>query len=90
MVPRRKGLDYRMDEFEAGKQKFLELVKTIDSGVEVVIPTTPSNSQFLISLTKGSNRKFIMVPEDDILDIPTEDDIVTKVTNMLKNEISSL
>lgn len=79
-----------MDELEAGKQKFMELVQNIDSAVEVVIPTTPSNSQFLISLTKGSNRKFIMVPEDDILDIPTEDDIVTKVTTMLKNEISSL
>lgn len=79
-----------MDELEAGKQKFLEVVKDIDSAVEVVIPTAPSNSQFLISLTKGPNRKFIMVPEDDLLDIPTEDDILAKVTTMLKDEISGL
>ena len=79
-----------MDELEAGKQKFLEMITNIDSAVEVVIPTVPSNSQFLISLTKGPNRKFIMVPEDDILDIPTEDDILGKVTAMLKEEISAL
>jgi hypothetical protein len=79
-----------MDEFEAGKQKFLEIITSIDSTVEVVIPTVPSNSQFLISLTKAGNRKFIMVPEDDILDIPTEDDILGKVTAMLKEEISAL
>ena len=40
-----------MDELETGKQKFLEVVKDIDSAVEVVIPTVSSNSQFLISLT---------------------------------------
>ena len=79
-----------MDELETGKQKFLEVVKDIDSAVEVVIPTVSSNSQFLISLTKGPNRKFIMVHEDDILDIPTEEDILAKVTIMLKNEISAL
>jgi len=79
-----------MDELEAGKQKFLEVINEIDSAVEVVIPTAPSNSQFLISLTKGPNRKFIMVAEDDILDIPTEDDILAKVTSMLKEEISAL
>ena len=79
-----------MDELETGKQKFLEVVTDIDSAVEVVIPTTSSNSQFLISLTKGSNRKFIMVHEDDILDIPTEDDVLANVTVMLKKEISAL
>ena len=79
-----------MDELDAGKQKFLDVVKDIDSAVEVVIPTVPSNSQFLISLTKGPNRKFIMVPEDDILDMPTEDDILVKVTTMLKDEIAAL
>ena len=79
-----------MDELETGKQKFLEVVTDIDSAVEVVIPTTSSNSQFLISLTKGPNRKFIMVHEDDILDIPTEDDVLANVTVMLKKEISAL
>ncbi len=79
-----------MDELEAGKQKFLEVVHDIDSTVEVVIPTTPSNSLFLISLTKGANRKFITVPEDDVLDLSSEDDILTKTTTMLKEAIESL
>ncbi|MGB0911366.1 MAG: hypothetical protein ACPGYT_13470 [Nitrospirales bacterium] len=79
-----------MDELEAGKQKFLEVVLSLDSSVEVVIPTTPSNSLFLISLTKGANRKFITVPEDDVLDLPSEDDILAKTTTMLKEAIGSL
>jgi len=79
-----------MDEFNAGKEKFLGLVQEIDRGIEVVIPTTPSNSLFLISLTKGSNRKFITVPEDDILDLPTEEDIQSKTTEMLKGAIGGL
>ena len=79
-----------MDEFEAGKQKFREIVNRIDGAIEVVIPTTPSNSLFLISLTKGANRKFITVPEDDILDLPTEADILAKTTDMLKGAIAGL
>ena len=79
-----------MDELEAGKQKFLEVVNGLDGTVEVVIPTTPSNSMFLISLTKGANRKFITVPEDDILDLPTENDILSKTTDMLKGALAGL
>ena len=79
-----------MDEFEEGKAKFLELIKEIESTVEVVIPTTPSNGRFLISLTKGPNRKFIMMPEDDILDLPSEEDIVSKTTTMLREAIAEL
>jgi len=79
-----------MDELEEGKQKFLEIVKELDPSVEVVIPTTPSNSLFLISLTKGANRKFITVPEDDILDLPSEQDILSKTMTLLKNAIGSL
>jgi hypothetical protein len=79
-----------MDELEEGKQKFLEIIKELDPSVEVVIPTTPSNSLFLISLTKGANRKFITVPEDDILDLPSEQDILSKTRTMLKDAIGSL
>ena len=79
-----------MDELEAGKQKFIEVVKDLDSAVEVVIPTTPSNSMFLISLTKGANRKFVTVSEDDILDLPSEDDILKKTMTMLKEAIGLL
>ena len=79
-----------MDEMEAGKQKFLEVIKGIDDGVEVVIPVTPSNSLFLISLTKGANRKFITVLEDDILDLPNEPNILEKTTTMVKEAIGEL
>ena len=79
-----------MDEFEEGKAKFCELVKGIESTVEVVIPTTPSNGRFLISLTKEGNRKFIMVPEDDILDLPSEEDVLSKTTAMLQEAITEL
>jgi len=79
-----------MDEMEKGKQRFLQVVKGIDAAVQVVIPVTPSNSMFLISLTKGPNRKFITVPEDDIIDLPNEASILTKVTKMVKDAIAAL
>ncbi len=79
-----------MDEVEEGKQKFLEVVQGIDGSVQVVIPVTPSNSMFLISLTKGSNRKFITVPEDDIIDLPHEASIQTKVIKTIKDAIAAL
>jgi hypothetical protein len=79
-----------MDEMEEGKQKFLELVQGVDPQVQVVIPVTPSNSMFLISLTKGANRKFITIPEDDIIDLPNEPSILTKVTKTVKDAVASL
>jgi hypothetical protein len=79
-----------MDELEEGKQKFLEVVQGIDGSVQVVIPVTPSNSMFLISLTKGPNRKFITVPEDDIIDLPNEASILTKVTKTVKDAVAAL
>jgi hypothetical protein len=79
-----------MDEMEEGKQKFLELVKGIDAAVQVVIPVTPSNSMFLISLTKGPNRKFITLPEDDIIDLPLEASILAKVTKTVNDAIAAL
>jgi len=81
---------FHMDEIETGKQKFLELVRGVDSGVQVVIPVTPSNSMFLISLTKGPNRKFITVSEDDVIDLPNEADILAKVTKVVKDAIAAL
>ena len=79
-----------MDETEEGKQKFLEVVKGTDVAVQVVIPVTPSNSMFLISLTKGSNRKFITVSEDDIIDLPNEAGVLEKVTKTVKDAIAAL
>jgi hypothetical protein len=79
-----------MDEMEEGKQKFLDLVREVDSAVQVVIPVTPSNSMFLISLSKGGNRKFITIPEDDIIDLPNEADIRAKVTKVVRNAVGTL
>lgn len=79
-----------MDEMEEGKQEFLEVVQGIDRSVQVVIPVAPSNSMFLISLTKGANRKFITVSEDDIIDFPNETSIRTKVTKTIKDAIAAL
>jgi hypothetical protein len=79
-----------MDEMEEGKQKFLAVVQGVDPQVQVVIPVTPSNSMFLISLTKGANRKFITVPEDDIIDLVNDTSIVTKVTKTVKDAVASL
>ena len=79
-----------MDEMEEGKQAFLEVVQGIDRSVQVVIPVAPSNSMFLISLTKGTNRKFITVSEDDMIDLPNEASIRTKVTKTIKDAIAAL
>jgi len=79
-----------MDELEEGKQKFLELVQAVDASVEVVIPTIASRSLFLISLTKGANRKFLTVHEDDILDLPTESSVQNKTSDLLKDTIGAL
>ena len=79
-----------MDEWEEGKQKFLEVVQGIDQTVQVVIPTKPTNSMFLISLTKGPNRKFITLSEDDIIDLPSEVGICAKVTKTLQDAVAAL
>lgn len=78
------------DEFEAGKKKFLEAVKTIDGAVEIVIPVTPSRGSFLISLSKAKARKFISVAEDDMLDLPEDDAILKKVTGEVQTVIAEL
>jgi hypothetical protein len=79
-----------IDEIEDGKRKFLEVVQSIDESVQVVIPVTSSNSMFLISLTKGTNRKFITVPEDDMIDLPNETSIQTNVAKTIKDAIAAL
>lgn len=79
-----------MDEWEEGKQKLLEVVRGVDQSVQVVIPTKPTNSMFLISLTKGPNRKFITLSEDDVIDLPTESGVLSKVTKTLQDAVGTL
>lgn len=79
-----------MDEMEEGKHKFLEVVRGVDQSVQTVIPVTPSNSLFLISLTKGPSRKFITVSEDDLIDLPHEASIEVKITKLITEVVSAL
>ena len=78
------------EEFADGKEKFVQLVKSIDPSVEIVIPVTPSRGMFLISLTKGGQRKFLTVREEDILDLPEDADILKKVTSEVQSTIAAL
>jgi hypothetical protein len=80
----------RMSEWAEGQQKFHELVKSIDGSVQAVIPVKPTNSMFLISLTKGGNRKFVTIPEDDIIDLPSEADIAAKVAKIVRDTVAAL
>lgn len=79
-----------MGEFDEGKEKFLQLVTSIDPSVEVVIPVTPSRGMFLISLTKAGQRKFLTVSEDDILDLPEDADILKKVTGEVQGTLAGM
>jgi hypothetical protein len=78
-----------MGEFDEGKEKFLQVVKSIDPSVEVVMPVTPSRGIFLISFTKAGQRKFLTVSEDDILDLPEDPDILKKVTGEVQGSIAA-
>ena len=79
-----------MEEFDEGKEKFIQVVKGVDPSVEVVIPVTPSRGMFLISLTKSGQRKFLTVSEEDILDLPEDAGILKKVTGEVRSTIAGL
>ena len=79
-----------MDEFEEGKRKLCELVTALDKAIEVVIPVTPSQSLFKISLSKGANRTFLTIHEDDILDLAEESSVQKKTTAILQESIQAL
>ena len=79
-----------MEEFAEGKEKFVQVVKSLDPSVEVVIPVTPSRGMFLISLTKSGQRKFLTVSEEDILDLPEDAGILKKVTSEIQNALAPI
>ena len=79
-----------MEEFDEGKQKFVQVVKSLDPSVEVVIPVTPSRGMFLISLTKSGQRKFLTVSEEDILDLPEDAGILKKVTSEVQSALAAI
>ena len=67
---------YGMGEAEdlaRARQKFLELVRQVDEGVQCVVPTAPTGGNFLIALSKGKARKLLTISEDDILELLEEE-----------------
>ncbi|HTN42966.1 MAG TPA: hypothetical protein VMN77_04125 [Nitrospiria bacterium] len=79
-----------MTELDEAKEKFIEMIKAVDPQVTVVIPTSSSNSLFLISLSKGKARKFITVSEDDLVDFVSDDLIHDEVEDRVREAISEL
>jgi hypothetical protein len=79
-----------MDDFEEGRTQFLQILKKIDPGAQAVIPVAPSNGHFLISLTRKKARKFLMVSEDDILDLPADHTIQNEIEEQIKETLASI
>ncbi|HZR46048.1 MAG TPA: hypothetical protein VFA47_05070 [Candidatus Manganitrophaceae bacterium] len=79
-----------MDEIEAGRAKFLEVLKKIDPKAEAVIPVRSTNNNFLISLTKGKARKFISVSEDDLIDMVDDDLIREAVETQIEEALAEM
>ena len=78
------------DEFEAGKEALIALVKGLDLDVQLVIPTRATNDRFLISLTKGKAREFISIAEDDLIDFQTDTTSQREVEESVKEGLAKL
>ncbi|MEO6667396.1 MAG: hypothetical protein ABIO65_11575 [Nitrospiria bacterium] len=79
-----------MDEWTEGKQRFTELVRGIDSAVTVVIPTRPAAGMFLIGLARGKAKKFVSLPEDDLIDLVEDHAIETAVLATIRDAMREL
>jgi len=79
-----------MDEVQAGRDKFIEMVKKIDPQVQCVVPTRSTNYNFLISLSKGKSRKYITISEDDIIDLVDDDLIRQDVESQILEAIKEM
>jgi hypothetical protein len=78
------------DEFAPAKERFISLVHEIDSDVTVVIPERSTQDAFRISLTRGGNRRFMTVSEDDMLDLVEDEHAAMKLHAKLRQEIAAL
>jgi len=76
-----------MDDVQSGREKFLEMVKKIDPKVQCVVPTRSTNNNFLISLSKDKNRKFISLSEDDMIDLIDDDLIRQDVESQIREAL---
>ena len=78
------------DEFASAKRRFVDLVHEIDPDVTVVIPERPTQDAFRISLTRGGNRRFLTISEDDMLDLDEDERAAAKMHATLRAEIAHL
>ena len=78
------------DEFALAKARFTALVHEIDPEVSVVIPERSTQDAFRISLTRGSNRRFLTISEDDMLDLVEDEKAAAKMHAKLRGEIAAL
>ena len=78
------------DEFTPAKERFIALVHELDSDVTVVIPERSTQDAFRISLTRGGNRRFMTVSEDDMLDLVEDERAAAKMHAKLRGEIAAL
>lgn len=79
-----------MDEWDEGKQRFIDLVHASAADVTVVIPVRPTGGMFLIALAKGKAKKFISISEDDIIDLVDDHAIETEVLAKIHGAIKDL
>ncbi len=78
------------DDVADAKERFSALVHEIDPDVTVVIPERATQDTFRISLTRGGNRRFLTVSEDDMLDLTEDERAAAKMHATLRQEIAQL
>lgn len=79
-----------MDEWDDGKNRLTELVRTAAPDLTVVIPVRPTGGMFLIALARGKAKKFISVSEDDLIDLVDDHAIETEVMAKVHEAIKDL
>ena len=78
------------DEFAPAKERFVALVHEIDPEVSVVIPGRSTQDAFRISLTRGSNRRFVTISEDEMLDLVEDERAAARMHAVLRGEAAAL
>lgn len=68
-----------MDEFQAGKQKLIELVRSLDPALDCVIPSRSTGGYFRVGLGKGNHKVFLSLTEDEILDLEESEEAMAKM-----------
>lgn len=79
-----------MDEWDEGKTRLTDLVRTAAPDVSVVIPVRPSGGVFLIAFARGKAKKFVSVSEDDLIDMVDDHAIETEVLAKVHDAIKDL